>query len=95
LSDAAKKLLIEASASGDGNVSKMDSAMYGEIVNVHTQNQDFLGKIEDNRNRAMWVAAFNELVRVGCFESTTHTGIFTVTHNGYQLADVLKRQAKT
>jgi hypothetical protein len=92
LSETAKKLLIEASGSVDGNVSKVHSSSYGDIVNVHTQNQGFLGKVEDNRNRAQWVDAFNELVRVGCFEQTSHDGHYRITHLAYQLADFLKQQ---
>ena len=91
LSDAAQKLLVEASGSIDGFVSKLPSAMYGEIVNIHTKNQDFLGKVEDNRTRALWVHAFNELIQAGCFEPTSHSSNYSVTHVGYQLADSLKR----
>jgi hypothetical protein len=93
LSDAARKLLVEASGSVDGFVSKQQSSMYGEIVNIHAKNQDFLGKIEDNRTRALWVHAFNELVQAGCFEPTGHAGIYSVTHVGFQLADFFKRQS--
>lgn len=92
-SKAARKLLIEASKSADGNVSKSHSAMYGDVVSVHTQDHEFLGNIEDNRTRALWLHAFDELVEAGCFEGTQHHGIFRITHIGYQLADTLKKQA--
>jgi hypothetical protein len=39
--------LLEASGSVDGYVSKLRSGSYGEVVNIHTPNQDFMGKIED------------------------------------------------
>ena len=57
LSDAAKKLLVEASGSVDGFVGKHNTSSYGEIVSVHIPNQDFMGKIEDNRTRALWLDA--------------------------------------
>src|SRR5439155_24054292 len=66
LSRPAKKLLVQASASPDGFVSKHNTDSYGEVVNIHTQDQSFLGKPEDSRNRALWVHAFNELVNIGC-----------------------------
>lgn len=91
LSEAAKTLLIKASSSSDGFVGKHKSAMHGEIVSVHSKNQEFLGKVEDNRTRAKWVHAFNELIRAGCFEPTSHDGTYTITHVGYELADALKR----
>jgi hypothetical protein len=90
LSEAAKKLLVAASDSIDGNVSKTRS-MDGEIVNIHAPDQEFMGDIQDKRARALWLDAFNELVRVGCFAPTSHDGIYTVTHTGYQIADILKR----
>jgi hypothetical protein len=95
LSDAAKKLLIEASKSVDGFVSKESTSCYGEVVNIHTPNQDFMGKIEDNRARALWLDAFNELVNGGFFAPTSSSrgGIFRVSHVGYQRAESLKQLA--
>ena len=91
LSGPAQKLLIEGAASTDGFVSKRRSSMYGEIVSTHTKDQSFLGRIEDNRNRALWVHAFNELIQAGCFEPTSHSGSYSVTHIGYKLADLLRQ----
>jgi hypothetical protein len=53
LSEAAHKLLIEACGSSDGFVSKVKSSAYGELVNIHTKNQEFLGKEDDNRAREL------------------------------------------
>jgi hypothetical protein len=92
LSEAAKKLLTEAADSTDGNVWKSKSDAYGELVNIHTQNQEFLGKPEDKRARALWLHAFDELVRAGCFEPTSTPGCYRVTHIAYELAEFLKRQ---
>jgi hypothetical protein len=92
LSEAAKKLLTEASVSTDGNVSRLQSDAYGELVHIHTKNQDFLGKPDDKRARALWLHPFDELVRAGCFEPTTTHGCYRVTHIGYELAEFLKRQ---
>ena len=91
LSEAAQKLLMEASASVDGFVSKHESDAYGAVVNTHTKNQEFLGKPNDNRARALWLDAYKELVRAGCFEPTSHQGIFMVTNTGYVRADALKQ----
>jgi len=63
LSEAAQKLLMEASGSVDGFVGKHESDAYGAVVNTHTKNQEFLGKPNDNRARALWLDAFNELVQ--------------------------------
>lgn len=93
LSDTAQKLLIEASGSTDGFVTKHEVSAFGEVISTHTKNQDFFGKPNDLRLRALWLDAFNELVNAGYFEPTSHQGHFRVTHSGYQRAESLKHQA--
>ncbi|MGA2865593.1 MAG: hypothetical protein ABSF95_14060 [Verrucomicrobiota bacterium] len=92
LSEDARTLLKEASHSRDGFVWKSETSMYGELININIKDQEFLGKPGDNRAQARWLHAFDELVRAGCFEPTSHQGGFRVSHIGYQLADQLKQQ---
>jgi len=93
-SENAMTLLKEASKSSDGFVSRLESCSYGEVLNIHTSNQDFLGKPEDRRMQAKWLHAFDELLKVGCIEPTSHPGTFRITHTGYQLADSFTPKAE-
>lgn len=92
LSAEAKTLLIEAAASPDGFVNKTSTSMYGEFVAVSTRNLNY--KIEDPRARALWLAALNELVQAGYLTSGASGKVFSVSHAGYQTADLLKKQTQ-
>lgn len=94
LSEDAKTLLKEAAKAPDGCVRRVQSVTYGEVLMLHTQNKDLLGKWEDPRVRARWFHALDELVQAGWLERTAHYGTFRVAHTGYQLAEHLSKQTQ-
>jgi hypothetical protein len=87
LSKEAKRLLIEASASGLVRKINVSGRV---LISTHTPNQDFMGDPQDNRLLALWLHAFEELVADGSLESAGGNS-YRVTHRGFQLADIFKK----
>lgn len=89
LSDEAKELLIEAAASQDGVVIRIETL--GSFT-IKTNNKTFVEQ-GNPRSKAAWVGAIKQLCQYDLLEEQGDKGtIFNVTHEGYQLAEQLKEQ---
>jgi len=87
LSDEAKQLLVEASLDSDGTILKIE-AMDGMQISTH--NTQF-GEKGNARAEAKWKAAINQLANLNLIEGRGYKGgVFTMTDEGYRVADLLK-----
>ena len=84
LSTEAKMLLTEAAASSDGFITYLHISG-GEVIQTNSRNM-----LPDNRPRtiAFWMGGLNELLSRG-YINTTGGETFTVTNEGYTVADKL------
>jgi len=89
LSDEAKTLLIEASKSSCGAVTKHRSLTH---FNIAANDKEFV--IDgDARSRAIWEGAINELCERDLLKPRGYEDTrFVVTREGYEVADILKQE---
>jgi hypothetical protein len=89
LSEAASRLLIEATQDKGGALLKVRSSS-GLTIQTNDRNM-----VDDQhpRTQARWEGALNELENVGLVEDRAHKGaIFAVTDEGYRVADLLRER---
>lgn len=86
ISDSAKELLLEASKASDGTILWIRT-MGGD--QIQTNGRGFISE-STPRVVAKWTGAVRELESVGLIEDLTHDReVFTVTNEGYAVADKL------
>lgn len=87
LSDAARDLLIEATKDGSGTI--LCVAVIGGY-HVQTNGKDFVER-GNPRSEARWKGAVAELRQEGLIEDRGYKGeVFSVTDEGYRVADLLQ-----
>jgi hypothetical protein len=92
LSEEAKQLLIEASNDAGGAI--MVIRYMGGML-VQTNGKQF-GDENNRRSQAMWESAVSELEQAGLVSDKSYKGeYYEVTHEGYQVADLLKAKRST
>ena len=88
LPDEARQLLVEAAADHDGTVLVLET--FGGTT-ISTNDKEF-GERGDPRSEARWKRAVRELLGQGLIEQRDSEGqVFSVTDEGYRLADLLAR----
>jgi len=88
LSEAARELLLAASADSGGTVLKVGTL--GGVC-VQTNGREFVEK-SDPRSAARWRSAVDELQYEGLLEDRVGKGeVFFVTEHGYRMADGIRR----
>lgn len=89
LSEDAKALLLQAAADHSGMVLVIET--FGGLQ-ISTNSKELVEE-QSARAEARWRAAVDELARRGLLEDRAGRGeVFSVTHDGYAEADLLRRQ---
>ncbi len=91
LSEKAEILLIEASKNPQGQILRVK---LGQTLDISTNGKKFAGT-NDARENAGWESAIDELLSYGFLQDRgDKRQVFSITHNGYQMADFLQQKGK-
>ncbi len=91
LSEKAEILLIEISKDPQGHLLKIRSI--GQALAINTNSKNFTGA--NTRENAEWESAVEELLSYGFIQERGYKGeVFSITHEGYKMADFLQQKGK-